>query len=139
RDVAWRIIRLLACAPEESEAEDGRDADCRQGAAQGEAGPVDFRFHETSPTTRTSRRFDCLSFASGLRPATAGNCDRNRQGVGKESLGLAAGPAFGHKAVAHPRFRLDVLAAGFVLKFLAQLPHENAEIFRLICRLGSPD
>ena len=47
--------------------------------------------------------------------------------------------SFSDETVADPWFGLDVLLAGFGLELFAQLAYEDAEIFRLMGRLGSPD
>lgn len=46
--------------------------------------------------------------------------------------------SLGNEAVADPGLGLDVLTAGFGLEFFAQLPDEDAEILRLMGRLGPP-
>ena len=64
---------------------------------------------------------------------------RGRNGVLIPGLSLFAGPSFRDETVADPGFRLDVLLASFCLEFLAQLAYEDAQIFGLVCGLGSPD
>lgn len=47
--------------------------------------------------------------------------------------------SFRNEAVADPGFGLYVLLASFSLEFLAELPNEDAEILRLVGRLGAPN
>ena len=47
--------------------------------------------------------------------------------------------AFGHEAITDPGFGLDVFLLRGALQFFAQLPDKDAEIFRLLRRLRSPD
>jgi len=52
---------------------------------------------------------------------------------------LVAGPSFGNKAVAHPGLGLDVLLASFGFELFAHLAYKNAQVFRLMGRLRSPN
>src|SRR5579862_78023 len=63
---------------------------------------------------------------------------RRPSGRIRNELALGASPSFGNEAIADPRLRLDVLAAGFVFELLAQLPNKNPQVFGLVCGLGSP-
>lgn len=58
---------------------------------------------------------------------------------GIRGLAFVAEPTFRNKAVTHPGFCLNVLAAGFVFELFAKLSDEDAEVFGLIGRLSTPN